>query len=454
MRRPGVTVDLLTQEGPDNVRQCISQLKSTRPLTALSMSRALSQAAQSHVDDTGPSGVTGHTGTNGSKFGDRIKRFGEWGGTIGEIIDYGNNNAEDIVVSLLIDDGVPSRGHRTSILNGEFIHAGVGIGGHRQYEFMCVIDLAKEIIESGSTTVAPSQPRVIAKSSNSTENQTVKSTPVSTNAIVSAGINQEILQELNLCRSNPSRYSEKLSKMLPLYNGNLFRRPGKIPIRTNEGSENVKECINQLKATSPMPPLRHSSMLALAAKAHTEDTGPKGTTGHTGSDGSDPFERIQRFGEWMGSAGEIIDYGGDTAEAVVIDLLIDDGVPSRGHRTSILTPTFLFAGVSYGPHSIYEHMCVVDLAQEVTERESLEEKKIAARTGPTKSPISDPRAEKTIPTRPSPTKSPIAPSRDVKKIAAKPSPSKSPIAVPRKEKQSPAKPSPSRPAISRSSPGQ
>lgn len=61
---------------------------------------------------------------------------------LGENIDYGNSCAEDIVVSLVIDDGVPSRGHLRNIMKSSFRHAGAAIGPHKQYGFMCTIDFS------------------------------------------------------------------------------------------------------------------------------------------------------------------------------------------------------------------------------------------------------------------------------------------------------------------------
>jgi uncharacterized protein YkwD len=55
---------------------------------------------------------------------------------------YGYDETRNIVTALLIDDGVPSRGHRTNLLNGRFNVVGVGVGLHQVYRHMCVMDFA------------------------------------------------------------------------------------------------------------------------------------------------------------------------------------------------------------------------------------------------------------------------------------------------------------------------
>ena len=73
--------------------------------------------------------------------GKRLKRFGK-SKTSGENIAYGSETAKEIVESLFIDDGVPSRGHRDNLMSKAFKVTGNGTGKHKNWKTMTTLNYA------------------------------------------------------------------------------------------------------------------------------------------------------------------------------------------------------------------------------------------------------------------------------------------------------------------------
>jgi hypothetical protein len=172
-----------------------------------------------------------------------------------------------------------------------------------------------------------------------------------------------VVLEINRARTDPPEYARRvLAPMRDYYRDKLLRFPGEMPVSTVEGRPALDECIKVLMAAKPAPPLSPSKGLALAARDQARDQGKTGAIGHGGSDGSTMESRMSRYGTWGGAAGENIDYGNGDARRIVASMLIDDGVPSRGHRQNLLDARFRAIGVAIGTHPSYGHLCVIDLA--------------------------------------------------------------------------------------------
>lgn len=138
---PGDPNGVITNEGLDAVDEAIDFLERQEPLAPLGRGELLVLAAQDHADDQGSFGGTGHVSREGMNPGDRVRRRG---GDIyvGEGIWYGSGDAGAVVRSLIVDDGVRSRGHRALLFQADFRFAGVGCGAHRRFGNICVVDFS------------------------------------------------------------------------------------------------------------------------------------------------------------------------------------------------------------------------------------------------------------------------------------------------------------------------
>jgi uncharacterized protein YkwD len=177
-------------------------------------------------------------------------------------------------------------------------------------------------------------------------------------------LSREILAEINFARTRPRDYADRLRDYRALFDGKVVRYPGNASgLLTSEGVKAVDEAIRFLERQAPLEPIAASALLARVAGDHVSEQGPRGATGHISADGANPRDRAQRRGLGIYVA-EVITYGPPSAAEVVRQLIVDDAVPSRGHRKTLFAAEMRFAGVACGPHQIYRVMCVADLGRE------------------------------------------------------------------------------------------
>jgi uncharacterized protein YkwD len=184
-------------------------------------------------------------------------------------------------------------------------------------------------------------------------------------AFAATGLERNILQELNVARTQPDVYIRYLEHYRSLFRDKTYTQAGtNTRIRTQEGTAPIDEAITFLRRQRPLPPLRWAEGLARSGAELVSVQAKSKETGH-GSGRMAMTARIQRQGRWTITFGEAIAYGPYVAgrgRDVIIQLLVDDGVPSRGHRKALFNKAYRLAGVSCGPHPTFETACVIDFA--------------------------------------------------------------------------------------------
>jgi uncharacterized protein YkwD len=151
-----------------------------------------------------------------------------------------------------------------------------------------------------------------------------------------------VLAEINWVRAHPTEFAEQL------HDGPQTRA--------------TDEAIDYLERRAPAAPLQFNVRLEASATDHAADEGQHGAFTHTGSDGSSAGERMHRVGVWAGMTAEEMSAGEQSADDVVRQLIIDEDVPSRGHRNDLMDPFLKQAGVGCASHPVYGVICVIDLA--------------------------------------------------------------------------------------------
>jgi uncharacterized protein YkwD/LysM repeat protein len=147
-----------------------------------------------------------------------------------------------------------------------------------------------------------------------------------------------MLAEINVLRSNPRGYIP----MVASYIAALQRNDAQAPtIRA------AYELIEDLRRTPALSTLSPTQCLYVAAVRHANDQRLTGDMNHQGRDGLWPWDRVRNECTLMNDGGENIIGGTTDIREAILLLLIDAQVPDRGHRRTLLNPSWNFAICHY-----------------------------------------------------------------------------------------------------------
>ena len=175
---------------------------------------------------------------------------------------------------------------------------------------------------------------------------------------------KNIFNLINKYRINPSLLANHLQNLKNYLDKstNVLSEPNKIQIQMVEGEEVFNEAISFLKKLPSLPVLKWDNNLAASAQEHVNDIGPKGLLLYQSSDGTEPEERIGKYGKFVESLGENIDFGPNDEMGVIVSLTLDDGEQQRPHRDNLFKTDYKKVGIACGPHKTEFQMCVMDFA--------------------------------------------------------------------------------------------
>ncbi len=163
---------------------------------------------------------------------------------------------------------------------------------------------------------------------------------------------KKFIREVNQLRTNPVQYAEKLIKSKTYFKGKVWEHPDlKAGIATQEGPAAYDEAIRFLKIQKPVEGLIPSKGLMKVAKDMCNC--------YARDKEFDIDATIEKYGEFDGEFGSLIEYGGRTPEMSVMNLLVCDGDKTRQHRKTLFEPTVKKIGVSNGTHKIFKTISVV-----------------------------------------------------------------------------------------------
>ena len=135
---------LETEEGPRAYKEAIEFLKNQKPINvieydeeaskvALEYSKFLSNSKEGQVEDE-------------NQIEQREEKYLDYDYSISENIDFGGSTGVEVIVNLLVDDGVKNRTHRENLFSDKYEYYGVGVFEHPDYDFCTVIDYFGDIL--------------------------------------------------------------------------------------------------------------------------------------------------------------------------------------------------------------------------------------------------------------------------------------------------------------------
>lgn len=152
---------------------------------------------------------------------------------------------------------------------------------------------------------------------------------------------REIIEYVNFVRTAPQEFLEKIASPY-------------IEQEQLTNNRYAKSLIRQLQTQKTLPPLFASDNLMQMAGNYAVEAGKKGWTHHVKTN-----QRFAQYAPEFETTGENLQFGSETALAIVMELLIDLNVSDLGHRKNILDNDYTHIGVGFSAHRTFQFIGVM-----------------------------------------------------------------------------------------------
>ena len=133
-----------------------------------------------------------------------------------------------------------------------------------------------------------------------------------------------------------------------------------FPEANNQDLKGLDQQLIQIR--NPLPLFIPDSGLMQMSRIHALDLANRdGAISHTSASGKSFSDRLNQVG-WYNCAAENVYQGSVESLKALVLLVIDYGVPGKGHRLNLLDPTFERMGVSFAPTHSNTGIIVQDFA--------------------------------------------------------------------------------------------
>lgn len=170
-----------------------------------------------------------------------------------------------------------------------------------------------------------------------------------------ASLEAQILAEINRARTNPTQYAQWLEAQKPYYRRKFLNLPDATLVVTEEGVAALEDAIEFFQQLEPLPPLENVENLSLVAQDYLRQA-----LTIRGVDNNNA--QLNTLAERYGISPPIVSSSissDATAEYLVMQLIVDDGIEGRVHQQNILDPNLVNVGVACQRSSSRNQRCIL-----------------------------------------------------------------------------------------------